>query len=93
MVKRPSDAFFKKKMLWEISQNSNEKICARSLFRCFLVNFAEFVRTPFLQDSIGRMILILAVSIVAKRVMANETVNYDTQTKAYVLIWARDVSY
>ena len=39
------------------------------------------------------MILILAVSLVAKGVTANETVNYDTQPKAYVLIWARDVSY
>ena len=57
-----------------------------SLFRCFLVNFAEFVRTPFLQKITGRMILIIAVSIVAKGVLANKTVNYNTQTKAYVLI-------
>ena len=28
----------------------------------------------------------VAVSIVAKRVLANKTVNYDTKTKAYVLI-------
>ena len=57
-----------------------------SLFSCFLVNFAEFERTPFLQNSTGRVILIIAVSVVAKGVLANETVNYDTQTKAYVLI-------
>ena len=53
-----------------------------SLSWCFLVNFAEFVRTPALQ----KLIVIIAVSIVAKGVLANETVNYDTQTKAYVLI-------
>ena len=57
-----------------------------SLFWCFLVNFAEFVRKPFLQNSTGQLILIIAVSVVAKGVLANETVNYDTQTKAYVLI-------
>ena len=57
-----------------------------SLFWCFLVNFMEFVRTPFLQKSTGRPILIIAVSIVAKGVLANEAVNYNTQTKAYVLI-------
>ena len=56
-----------------------------SLFWCFLVNFAEFVRTPFLKNSIGRLLLIIAVSIVAKGLLANETVNYDTQTKVYVL--------
>ena len=31
--------------------------------------------------------------MVAKGVLANETVNYDTQTKAHVLIWAKSVSY
>ena len=106
-----------------------------SLFWCFLVNFAKFVRTPFLQNSTGRLLLIIAVSIVVKGVLANETVNYDTkalrkkcpnskssyygvnlriqfeyrkirtrknsvfrhfscsETKAYVLIWARSAIY
>ena len=50
-----------------------------SLFWCFLVNFAKFVRTPFLQNSTGRLLLIIAVSIVVKGVLANETVNYDTK--------------
>ena len=31
--------------------------------RCFLVNFAKFVRTPFLQNRTGRLLLIIAVSI------------------------------
>ena len=57
-----------------------------SLFWCFLVNFAKFSRTSFLQNSTGRLLLITAVSIVAKGVLANETVNYDTKTKAYILI-------
>ena len=53
-----------------------------SFFWCFPVNFAKFVRTPFLQNSTGRLSLIIAVSIVVKGVLANETVNYDTKTKA-----------
>ena len=54
----------KKKLLLEISQNSQEKTCARDSFlmklqpaillkksvwhRCFPVNFAKFLRTPSL---------------------------------------------
>ena len=49
-----------------------------SLFWCFLVNFAKFERTPFLQNSTGRLLLIIAVSIVVKGILTNETVNYDT---------------
>ena len=63
-----------------------------SLFWCFLVNFVEIVRTPFLQNSTCRLILIIAVSIGAKGVLAKETVNHDTQTKAYVLILDRTAS-
>ena len=82
-----------KKVLWEISQNSQENICAGISFWFFLVNFAKFARTPVLQNSTGRLLLIIAVSIVAKRVLPNETVNSETRTKAYVLIRARSVSY
>ena len=46
-------------------------------------NFAE---TPFLQDSSRRLLLIVAVSIVAKGVLSNQTVNYETRTEAYVLV-------
>ena len=61
-------------------KNHDKKSVPESLFWCFLVNFAKFVRTPFLQNSTGRLVLIIAVSIVAKGVLANETVNYDTKT-------------
>ena len=50
------------------------------------MNFAKFERTPFLPNTTGWLLLIIAVSIVVKRVLANETGNYDTKTKAYVLI-------
>ena len=71
-----------KKMLWEISQNSQEKFCARISFFFFFCDFAKFGRTPFLENSTGGLTLIIAVSRVVKGVLANETVNYDSKTKA-----------
>ena len=43
------------------------------------------VKTPFLQNTTGRLLFILAVLIVVKGKLANETVNYDTKTKVYVM--------
>ena len=37
----------------------------------------------------GRLLLIMAVSVVVKGELANKTINYDTKTKAYVPIWAK----
>ena len=45
------------------------------------MNFAKFVKTPFLQNTIERLVLIIAVSIVVKGELANKTVNYDTKLK------------
>ena len=50
------------------------------------MNFAKFVRTPFLQNTTGRLLLIIAVSIVVKVELANENLNHDTKTKTYVPI-------
>ena len=60
-------------MFLEISQNSQENTCARVSFliklrpatllkkrlwqRCFCINFAKFLRTPFLQNTSGRLLL------------------------------------
>ena len=62
-----------KKVFLEISQNSQENTCARVSFlinlrpvtlfkkllwhRCFPVKFAEFLRTPFLQNTSGRLLV------------------------------------
>ena len=53
---------------------------------CFLEKLAKFVGTPFSQNTTGRLLLIVAVSIAVKGELANKTVNYDTKTKAYVPI-------
>ena len=48
-----------------------------SLFQCFLVNFVEFVGTPFLKNSTRQLLLIIAVSIVAKgHCTKNEVFHY-----------------
>ena len=79
MLKQRSEAFFKKGCYGKFRRIHKKTSVPKSLFWCFLVNFAKFVRTPFLQNSTGRLLLIIAVSIVVKGVLANETVNYDTK--------------
>ena len=81
MLKQPSEAFFKKDVMGNFAEFTKNTSVPESLFWCFLVNFAKFVRTPFLQNSTGRLLLIIAVSIVVKGVLANETVNYDTKAR------------
>ena len=74
-ISRPE--VFYKKVLLEISQNSQENTCAGDSFliklqappttslkkrlwhRCFPVNFAKFLRTPFSQNTLGRLLLVI----------------------------------
>ena len=56
------------------------------LFWCFLVSFPKFLRTQLFTEQHLMTACIIAVSIVATGALANETVNYDTKTKAYILI-------
>ena len=86
MLKQPSEGFFRKRCYEKFRRIHKKTSVPESLFWRFLVNFAKFVRTPFLQNSTRQRLLIVALSIVAKGVLANETVNYDTKTKAYILI-------
>ena len=82
-MKQPSEGFFKKDVLRNFAKFTRKYLRQNLFFGVFLSNFVAFLRTPFLQNSTRRLILIITVS---KRVLANETVNYDTETKAYVLI-------
>ena len=40
------------------------------------MKFAKFVGTPFSQNTTGRLLLIVAVSIVVKEELANKTANH-----------------
>ena len=78
MLKQPYEPFFKK-MLWEISQNSQENICAGISFLVFSCEFCEICRNTFFGEQHRRLLLIIVGSTVVKGVLANETVNYDTK--------------
>ena len=43
----------------------------------------KFVRTPVFQNTTGRLLLIAATSIKVKEKLVNQSVNYDTEIKAY----------
>ena len=72
-----------KKVFLEVSKNSQENTCARASFnknylktllkkrlwhRCFPVNFVKFLRTPFLQNTSGR--LLLKICLVCPRILS-----------------------
>ena len=57
-----------------------------SLFWCFLLTFPKIVRTPFFLIRTGRLLLVIAVSIVVKQVFATETANYDTKINQSISI-------
>ena len=68
-----------KKMLWEISQNSQENVCVGISFLVFSCEFWEICKNAFF----GKQHRTTAsdyssINIVVKGILANETVNYDT---------------
>ena len=66
MIEATTGGVLWKKLFFEISQNLQEKTCARVSFsikawlwqRWFPMNFAKFLRTPFSQNTSGRLLLI-----------------------------------
>ena len=79
MVKQPSKGFFKKDVLRNLAKFTRKHL--RQNLLVFSCQFCGICKNTFCTEL---MILIIAVSIVGKGVLANETVNYDTQVKAYV---------
>ena len=65
-----------------------------SVFWCFLVNFAKLIRSRFAEQHRTTVSEYSSInSSAGSTVLANETVNYDTKAKAYLLIEVRSVSY
>ena len=52
------------------------------------VKFTKFVSIPVLKNTAGRLLLIIAASVVVVE-LANKTVNYDTATKPEVQVIKR----
>ena len=82
MLKEPSEGFFEKDVLRNFAEFIRKHLCRKLCFGVFLSILRNLVRTSFLQNITGPLLLIIAVSLVAKGVLSNETVNYDTKTKA-----------
>ena len=64
-------------MLWEISQNSQENICARISFLMLSHEFYEICKNTFFAEQ--HQTTASEIAVVVKGVLANETVNYDTE--------------
>ena len=83
-----------KKMLREISQNSQENTCAGIAFLVFSCEFCEICKNIFFVEQHWTTASdYSSIKSSEGGVLANVTVNYDTKTKAYILIWARSASY
>ena len=83
MLKQPPEGFFKKDVMRNFEELTRSHMYQNLFLWCFLGKFPKFVRTPVLQSSKGRLLLITAVSIEAKGLLAIETISYDIETKAY----------
>ena len=84
MVKQPYEGLFKKVVLRSFSKFTRKHLCQNLLV--FSCQVCRICKNTFLAEQYRMTDSIIAVSIVAKGVLGNETVNYDTQTKAHVLI-------
>ena len=84
MMKQPSKGFFKKDVLRNLTEFTRKHLCQNLLV--FSCQFCRIWKSTFFAEQYRTTDSIIAVSIVGKGVLANETVNYDTQTKTYALI-------
>ena len=88
---RPKD--FLKKMLWQISQNSQENICTRISFLLLSCQFCGICKKTFFAEQCWSTDSDYSSISSSEGTIGKRNCNYDTQTKAYVLIWAGSVSY
>ena len=65
------------------ARKHKENICAKVFFLVFCCEFCEICKNTFFCRTAPDDYL---VSIVTKEVLVNKTVDYDTKTKAYVLV-------
>ena len=82
-----------KKMLWEILQNSQENICARISSLVFSCQFFGICKNIFLVEQYRLINSDYSSINSSERIIGKRNCNHDTQTKGYVFIWAKSVSY
>ena len=78
-IMRNFGKFTRKRLCW-----TNEALA--QVFSCEFCKICKNTFSHFLQNTTGQLLLIIVVLVVVKGELANETVNYDTKTKAYVSI-------
>ena len=83
MPKQPSEGFFKKRCYEKFHKIYMKTSEPKSLFLAFSCEFCENFKNTLFAEQYRRLPLIIAVS---KGVLANENVNYDTKTNAYITI-------
>ena len=96
--KQLSEGFFKKDVMRKFFKIYKKTSVPESLFLlwCLLVNFAKLVTSLIFAEqhwTAASEYNSIVSSSKGSTVLVNETVNYDTKTKAYVIICARCVSY
>ena len=79
MQKQQSEGFFKKGVMKNFAEFTRKHLYSNPFF-VFSCEFCKICKDTFLQNSTGQLPIIILASIVAKGVLANETVNYETKT-------------
>ena len=79
MLKQPSKGFFSKDVSRNFAEFTRKYLCRNVFFGVFLWILQNLWKYLFCRNSTGQLLLIKAVPIVAKGVLANETVNYDAE--------------
>ena len=86
MQKQPPEAFFKKFVIRDFAEythtHTHKNMCQNPFFG-FLLGILGICKNIFFGEQHRT---IKALSLVAKGLLANETINCETKTKAYVII-------
>ena len=71
--KQLPEMFYKESVLSSLSKFTGKDLCQSFLFKCFPVNFERFLRTPFSQNTSGRLLLKYCLPISLSLKMNQET--------------------
>ena len=78
MLKQPFEAFFKKYAMGNFAEFTRKHLCRNLFFGVFLWILQNLWKHLFCSRAPPDWLWLLAAPIVVKGVLANETVNYDT---------------
>ena len=86
--KQLPEMFYKESVLSSLSKFTGKDLCQSFLFKCFPVNFERFSRTPFSQNTSGRLLLKYCSPIFLSLKMNQETKKQETlRVVTIAMIW------